>query len=768
MGDPGRLPRVYGFIVHPLAAAVLQPTGVRSCSSDNLRSMLSRRRCACGPQYSRRRDVSCFLQPISAIPWRMRASNCDRCYRRKSKCDRLKPCTSCARANAECTYLNYTSRAKAHSRGHNTALRPPANASTSAPLSRSPQESDSPVSLSRRAGPVSEVSYLSLNAAGERSSYLGSSSGVLFADLVQSALDVTVTRPASPDNATDTSPMAAASYARRDDELPPEAHANELVRAYLNHDAIIYPFLHFAFLEQIVRRFYHEPRYYATKATALEVFCFNMVLAIATSRVQKSQLHVASGPEWFNSRAMAEVNSVFALEPTEHLQAVLLLCQYRSCSPIRDNSASMWHLVGIAARLCIELGLHRESSYPLTCVDAEVSSDATARSQIQEIRRRCFWTLVSMDRIVSIVLGRPFALHDNDIDTALPSEESDRIMARGNEMLRITRISVSNKIFRYRLLCGRISMRLHGKRSETAPGEEDVRATQFLAEQLQEWHRSEPQLRGLQMPDLGQDQPSCYLSPEWYDLLAANASLMLWRPYFSVPGLTHNCHGLEQIFESASTAIVIYADLHRSRKINYTWITLQSVFLAGLSYVASISQHFRQRRLLGPSAAPVLIRDPSLGDVVRTTRACSRVLIAVGERWDIPRHCHEVFDRLSDAVLADAIHWYAASNQLSSHTHLTRNHSADTTEASGLSTIIQRDPNTTASPLPPRNHLTWDFDDPSMSSYNANYISTLTEDTDFLSCFDDLQRLYDGQYLDDSVMQLSQDWLGSLGMQSSH
>ena len=36
----------------------------------------------------------------------MQASNCDRCYRRKGRCDKQQPCGSCARANVSCSYTD--------------------------------------------------------------------------------------------------------------------------------------------------------------------------------------------------------------------------------------------------------------------------------------------------------------------------------------------------------------------------------------------------------------------------------------------------------------------------------------------------------------------------------------------------------------------------------------------------------------------------------------------------------------------------------------
>lgn len=58
----------------------------------------------------------------------------------------------------------------------------------------------------------------------------------------------------------------------------------------------------------------------------------------------------------------------------------------------------MWHLVGVAARMCLELGLHREQVYQVPKHRSD-SSVVVAH----EIRRRCFWSVIAMDRYVVII-----------------------------------------------------------------------------------------------------------------------------------------------------------------------------------------------------------------------------------------------------------------------------------------------------------------------------------------------------------------------------
>lgn len=59
-------------------------------------------------------------------------------------------------------------------------------------------------------------------------------------------------------------------------------------------------------------------------------------------------------------------------------------------------------------RIAIDLGLHRQ-----TAAMEKLGFDV-------EMRKRLFWSCYTMDRQVSIPLGRPFSISDRDIDVQLP------------------------------------------------------------------------------------------------------------------------------------------------------------------------------------------------------------------------------------------------------------------------------------------------------------------------------------------------------------
>ena len=68
------------------------------------------------------------------------------------------------------------------------------------------------------------------------------------------------------------------------------------------------------------------------------------------------------------------------------------------------SEISLWHLVGFAARVTVALNLHRR-------VD-----DPSLPLRVVEQRKRVFYSLYNLDRLVSTTLSKPLAIADDDID----------------------------------------------------------------------------------------------------------------------------------------------------------------------------------------------------------------------------------------------------------------------------------------------------------------------------------------------------------------
>lgn len=82
-----------------------------------------------------------------------------------------------------------------------------------------------------------------------------------------------------------------------------------------------------------------------------------------------------------------------------------------------ENQA--WRMIGLAARLCIELGLHQANSLHRIYHSSKTATRALT----------IFWDIYILDRRFSLSTGRPFAIQDTDIDPALPKPVSNPRLA---------------------------------------------------------------------------------------------------------------------------------------------------------------------------------------------------------------------------------------------------------------------------------------------------------------------------------------------------
>ncbi|KAH8638096.1 Zn2Cys6 [Alternaria alternata] len=184
-----------------------------------------------------------------------------------------------------------------------------------------------------------EVSYLSINASGERN-YLGSSSGVLLANFIRANVNIeTSTRSMTPlgdDEATDSTALAA-ELAR---DLPSEQIARRLVLSYLNHDHLRYPVVLPATLLSILSETYSTNGALYTRTTS-EAFIFDIVLAIATASICRSDWQGLPSAHSHYTRAMKRGSTILEKGGLAALQAIILLIQYRMSSSMQDTSASM-------------------------------------------------------------------------------------------------------------------------------------------------------------------------------------------------------------------------------------------------------------------------------------------------------------------------------------------------------------------------------------------------------------------------------------------
>lgn len=125
-------------------------------------------------------------------------------------------------------------------------------------------------------------------------------------------------------------------------------------------------------------------------------------------------------PEEYHAAALPHLEAFLSSESkggTEELQAVLLLAGYALLRPVAPG---LWYIVGVAMRMAVDLGLHFEdNTLEGMNIDGKEDDDKTKgrKEWHREMRRRLWWSVYSLDRLVSTCVGRPIGIQDEVIST---------------------------------------------------------------------------------------------------------------------------------------------------------------------------------------------------------------------------------------------------------------------------------------------------------------------------------------------------------------
>ncbi|KAK8115569.1 hypothetical protein PG984_012071 [Apiospora sp. TS-2023a] len=172
-----------------------------------------------------------------------------------------------------------------------------------------------------------------------------------------------------------------------------------------------------------------------------------IVLAIAAIAVLKSdraQLHAANAivgdelpslhkADRYYSMAASLVETEVGLPCLESVQARLVQVLYL-LQTSRMNKA--WYLLGSTWQVAAALELHRRQSRKRGVGSVSSSSPNCILVQGQ---RRTFWVAYTIDVYLSVVLGRPRHIHDDDVDQELPAVVNDEDMGAEGPISRVDR-----------------------------------------------------------------------------------------------------------------------------------------------------------------------------------------------------------------------------------------------------------------------------------------------------------------------------------------
>ncbi|EAW07040.1 transcription factor domain-containing protein [Aspergillus clavatus NRRL 1] len=252
-------------------------------------------------------------------------------------------------------------------------------------------------------------------------------------------------------------------------QLPPFEFAKRLFWVQYTYIGTIFSLIQPEDYERRLDMVYHHSPDFSNRESCL-IYC-QVLLVIAFGLMYSvNQWSGDEGPPGFKYFKHAlrflpdihEEGSIFFVE-------VLCYVAYYMQNLNRRDAAFLY--IGLALRMAISLGLHQEVS------DPDMSDAARYR------RRRAWWSVYSLDRLLSVKSGNPITIQDEDIGTTwpIPEDSSTPVPWPSVVLTYYTQLS--------RIL-GRIGEEIYRKKPRS--GSNLLESVQSITNELSDWLRRVP------------------------------------------------------------------------------------------------------------------------------------------------------------------------------------------------------------------------------------------------------------------------------------
>ncbi|KAF2447721.1 hypothetical protein P171DRAFT_429339 [Karstenula rhodostoma CBS 690.94] len=351
----------------------------------------------------------------------------------------------------------------------------------------------------------------------------------------------------------DATPMGSPPLGN--DMLPKALHADKdpiwsvskqeamgLINFWQEENGALYPFLDineiiryadmlFSFIEAAVRQGLMQGALPGADAIEDEKTSI-LKMILATALILRGNGKDLLGDRFFNN--VQKVVERTLSEPVD-VKSISLLTLTAMYHFHKDDEVLAWRTIGLAARQCFELGLHRREAYD-SFTDPDERTSAI----------RTFWSVYVLDRRWSFGTGMPFALQDADIDINLPKPDDSTPYLTAM----ITYSVIGSKVWKS---VGNTDS------SQTPIKNEDI---SFLDFQVLNWHRSIPESLKFMHPDSGRqvsNLPRAVLRHQVVLYLRANQMrILIYRP------VLHTATSIAENMEFAQTVVRVAKDTVRT------------------------------------------------------------------------------------------------------------------------------------------------------------------------------------------------------------
>ena len=382
--------------------------------------------------------------------------SCSACRLRKLKCDRQRPCGSCAkggdgascdlvsRGNSAMPRRNETSKSEAHVRlrGLEQMVHGFLQSSMIGPPTGMPGDMALNVELQDLADytPLQNTGASTgghLSRQGTETSYVGATH---WEAILESIHDIqyyfesdhetspSLSSQAESKNSLDVvlghlEPLTLADVLAA---LPLRSTVNKLLSVYFNAKFIMVPFIHSAKFQRECEAFWDNPSSvpFLWLSILFSTLCLASTVAAATGKDVGLQQVSCNPVAYLTKAGRCLVTGQYLKAQPNSVEALVL---YSHCKYIlnRDSDPILWAMYGLATRLAQRMGYHRDPRHLSTNISPFDG----------EMRRRVWFFIETFDVLLSFQLGMPAILHEDECDTEYPSNLPDEDFDQSSQTL---------------------------------------------------------------------------------------------------------------------------------------------------------------------------------------------------------------------------------------------------------------------------------------------------------------------------------------------
>ncbi|KAL8738194.1 MAG: hypothetical protein Q9181_000965 [Wetmoreana brouardii] len=396
-------------------------------------------------------------------------------------------------------------------------------------------------------------------------------------------------------------------------ELPSRELTEKLVDLFNRKAQFMLPTLHEPSFRQIVDNVYND------STDAYENFVLRIVLSVS---MQKLDSQYAGLADSYYLAAMPYLEDSIRQKNVCTLQCLALIAQYSMITPTR--AASYW-VVGLASRLCQELGLTEEA----TIESPDILTGACPNTLEIDMRRRLVWIIFSMETGLAHSLGRPsaFACSWDHLDVNFFQAVDDEYISREGVVPgcpRSMKKRVAIHFLSMRFLQLEIRRKLYLKKREHPTDDKDPWFSS-MEQKLRDWLQSCPREDG----GSGLDQV-------WFKGRFNTMIVFLYRPSPQIPN--PSLAAAQACFDACTFNVRMHRNQVATKSVDVSWIWTQSTFMALNTMLWAIS-------------FPEIRREHSRPVVENHIKQAQECIAAASERWPGVEAAMELYEILISACL---------------------------------------------------------------------------------------------------------------------